>query len=453
MGDIFGGGGYEERQVATRGPEPNELKNLRMNLYDKILPGLQNFNADDWNTARNTANQALSQQTQLLSKIPETLNQNAGIANELATLARTGNLPSGLTKNLNASVNQELRGSMSTMLNNLANRGVVNSSIMTQGVNNLSQQAADAYARNYMTAYQAALSGMGSALQGQQNNLSGLTTGVYALGKIPEQSYEGAAAQIMPAYNMWKAWQNSYDNRQDFDTVMTPDSSFCITGDTKVKLSDGKEIPVSELKETDIIQAWDFDKGCVVGVPLTAFFRRKKQNCADIIRVDFDDGSSVGVIYEHLFFDLDKKKFVAVNANSQDFIGHAFAKVNDEGKVIPVKVKAIYPDGKANETYAPQCEKCLNFLTEGFITGNGGQLGLCNRFDYDTENMTYDMDKKKADLEKFGLLDYEKLKDIVSKEFFDGNHIEEFSVSIGKGLMSEQELKGYLLKLAWCFLC
>lgn len=316
----MGSGGYSEHKVQKRDPEPEYLTNIRTQLYDKIMPGLQNFNADDWNTARNTANTALQQQTQLLSKIPETLTQNANIANEIATLARTGNLPSGLAENLNTSVNQELKSGMGTMLNNLASRGVVNSSIMSQGVNNLSQQAADAYTRNYMTAYQAALGGMGSALQGQQNNLSGLTTGVYALGKIPEQSYEGAAAQIMPAYNMWKAMQSSYDNREDYDTIVQQDSGSCITGDTKVKLADGKEIPVSELKEDDIIQAWDFDKGCIISVPLTAFFRRKFHNGADVIRVDFEDGSNVGVIKEHLFFDLDEKKFVAVNADSQDFI-------------------------------------------------------------------------------------------------------------------------------------
>lgn len=448
----MGSGGYSEHQVPTKGPEPEELKNIRTELYNRIMPGLQNFDANDWNTARNTANQALQQQSQLLSKIPETLTQNANIANEIATIARTGNLPSGLAQNLNTSVNQELKSGMGTMLNNLASRGVVNSSIMSQGVDNLSQQAADAYTKNYMTAYQAALGGMGSALQGQQNNLSGLTTGVYALGKIPEQSYEGAAAQIMPAYNMWKAMQNSYDNRQDFDTVVTQDSGSCITGDTKVKISDSKEIPVSELKEDDKIQAWDFDSGCVVAVPLTAFFRRKRKDGADVIRVDFEDGSSVGVIKEHLFFDLDEKKFVAVNADSQNFIGHDFAKVNDEGKVIPVKVKAIYPDGKAEMTYAPQCEGHLNFIAEGFITGNDGQLGLCNRFDFDTDTMTYDLDKKNADLQRYGLLDYEKLKDIVSREFFDGNHIEEFSVSIGKGLMSEQELRKYLSMYAMFYL-
>ena len=445
-------GGYSEHKVAKRNPEPEYLTNIRTNLYDKILPGLESFSADDWNTARNTATQALQQQSQLLSKIPETLTQNANIANEIATLARTGNLPGGLAENLNASVNQELQGGIGKMLNSLASRGVVNSSIMSQGVNNLSKQAADAYTRNYMTAYQAALSGMGAALQGQQNNTGALLSGIQSLSKIPEQSYEGAAAQLMPAYNMWKAMQSSYDNREDFDTIVQQDSGSCITGDTRVKLSDGREIPVSELKECDKIQAWDFERGCVVAVPLTAFFRRKRKDGADVIRVAFDDGSSVGVIKEHLFFDLDEEKFIAVNSDSKNFVGHEFAKVTEAGKVIPVKVKAIYIDGKADISFAPQCRGHMNFIAEGFITGNDGQLSLCNRFDFNTEKMTYNMDKKKADLEKYGLLDYGNVKDIISREFFDGNRVGEFSVSVGKGLISADELREYLSMYTWCFL-
>lgn len=446
----MGSGGTKTQEIRKRYDEPEELKNLRLGLYGKIMPGLESFSPDDWNNAKNTANQALSQQSQLLSQIPSILNQSNGIADELATLARTGNLPSGLANNLNASVNQELQGSMGTMLNNLANRGVVNSSIMSQGVNNLSKQAADAYNRNYLTAYQTALSGMNSALQGQQANTSALLSATNAIGNIPQQAYEAVGAQLTPAFNLWKAWQNSYDNREDFDTVVTQESSSCITGNTKVRLADGTEIPVWKLKEDDMIRAWDFDNACAVSAPLTAFFRRNNQE-ADVIRVDFEDGSTVGVIKEHLFFDLDAGKFVAVNKDSQDFIGHNFAKVDTDGHVSGVKVKDIYTDDKVSETYAPQTG-LLNFIAEGFITGNDGQLGLCNRFDFDVSSMAYDMEKKAADLENFGLLDYGEFKGIVSKEFFDAHRFEEFSVAFGKGLLDMELFKEYLTELSGCFL-
>ena len=446
----MGSGGTKTTTVPTKGEMPEDLKNIRAKVYERILPGIESYDANDWNTARQTANQALLQQQQLLSQIPNTLNHGSSIANEIATLARTGNIPSGLANNLNASVNQELQGSLGSMLNSLASRGVVNSSIMSQGVNNLSKQAADAYNRNYLTAYQAALSGMGSALSGQQNNTNALLSGINAVGNIPGQAYEGAAAQIMPAFNLWKAMQSSYDNADTFDTIVEQESSSCITGDTRVRLADGREVPVSWLKETDKIQAWDFENGCTVSAPLTAFFKRKNTDGADVIRVDFEDGSSVGVIKEHLFFDMGAEKFVAVNKDSINFIGHEFAKVDAEGHVYGVKVKNIYVDGKATETYAPQTG-FLNFLAEGFITGNDGQLGLCNRFDFDINSMAYNMEKKGADLEKYGLLGYDEFKEIVSKEFFDSHRFEEFSVAFGKGLLDKEQFKAYLKELSGCF--
>lgn len=448
----MGSGGTETQRVSKRDPEPEYLTNIRTELFDKIMPGLQNFSADDWSRARETANSALEQQAQLISQIPTTLNQTSSIANEIAELARTGNIPTALADNLNASVNQGLKSGMGTMLNSLANRGVVNSSTMAQGVDNLSRQAADAYTRNYLSAYQSALGGLETAMNGQQKNTNAITTGIYALGKIPSQAYKGAGAGLTTGYNFWKELQKSYDTREDFDTIVTQDSGSCITGDTLVRLPDGHEIQVSQLKETDMIQAWDFDNGCTVSVPLTAFFKRKDDNGFGVIRVEFDDGSSVGVVKEHLFFDIGESKFVAVNADCQDYTGHEFAKVSHDGQVIHVKVKRIYADGKVKETYAPQSEGHLNFLANGFISGNDGQLGLCNRFSFDVQAMKYDEEKKKADLEKYGLLEYEPLKELVSKEFFDRNNCAEFSVSIGKGLITGEYLKDYLAMYSHCFL-
>ena len=214
------GSGGSTTQYRRRDEEPQNLINLRDNLYNAVMPGLQSFSADNWNNAQNTANQALSMQKYLLAKLPNALNNSSNIADEIAQIARTGNIPSDVTNNLNASVNKELQSGMGTMLNNLASRGVVNSSITGQAVNNLSQQAADAYNKNYLSAYNSTINGLGTAMQGQQANTSALMQGIAGLGAIPSQAYEAAGAGLTPAFNLWKAWQNSYDNREDYDTVV-----------------------------------------------------------------------------------------------------------------------------------------------------------------------------------------------------------------------------------------
>ena len=214
------GSGGSTTQYRSRDPEPQGLTNLRSKLLDTVMPGLESFSADNWTNAQNTANQALDMQKDLMSQLPGALNKSSGIADEIAQIARTGNIPSAVTNNLNASVNKELQSGMGSMLNNLASRGVVNSSITGQGINNLAQNAADAYNKNYLQAYNATINGLGTALQGNQANTGALMQGVAGLGAIPSQAYEAAGAGITPAFNMWKAWQSSYDNRQDYDTVV-----------------------------------------------------------------------------------------------------------------------------------------------------------------------------------------------------------------------------------------
>ncbi|MBQ7594095.1 MAG: hypothetical protein IJU48_07065, partial [Synergistaceae bacterium] len=444
FGGLFGGTKTSTQRIPKRDPEPEELKNLRLGLYDKIYPGLQSFDAGSWDKAKDTANNALNQQNNLMNRLPGSYDQTNALLQELTNVTKTGNIPTGVSDRLNESVNKGLQSSMGNMLNGLANRGVVNSSITSQGVNNLSQAAADAYNRNYLSAYQSVIGGLGSALQGSQNNTASLLSGMSALGNIPAQAYEGVAAQLMPAFNLWSQWQNFYQNDDPYDTIVTQKQKSCITGDTLIRLKDGREIPVSELKDDDEIQAWDFETGKLTSAPLAAFFKGTSEEGRDIIRVEFEDGSKVGVIHEHLFFDMEAGKFVAINSDSQEFIGRTFAKVNANGEVIPVKVSRIYLDGKAHQTYGPQPEGHLNFLAGSLITGNDGQIGLINRFDFDVEHMTYDEAKRLSDLEKYGKLGYEDFKGIVSEEFYAKNKFAEFGVSIGKGLITLEQLQGYL---------
>ncbi len=449
-----GGGSYV--QIPNKPNEPQGLTDLRKALGNNIMAGLKIFDPNSWKTAQNLAKQAQEAQGSLLEQLGGDnglITQNRNLVSELANIARTGNIPSGVVDRINTKVNRDLQSSMGTMLNNLGKRGVLNSSITSSGINQLSQNAAEAFNNNYMTAYQTVLSGLGQSLQGSQNNLTSLLSALGTVGNVPSQAFEGVGAQLQTPYTWNKDWQTFYQNSNPYDTVYTPDaqdSGSCITGDTLVTLEDGQEIPVAELKDDDKIRVWDFENGCMTSAPLTAFFKGSNKEL-DVVRVEFEDGSNVGVIVEHLFFDMTEGKFIAINSDSQEYVGHEFAKVKVEGQIVPVKVSRIYLDGKTKETFAPQAEGYLNYLAGGVISGNDGQLGICNRFDFDTERMCYDTEKKAADLEKYGLIDYEDFKGIVSEEFFRNNHIYEFGVAFGKGLVSPEEFKAYLGKFAGYF--
>ena len=450
---FFGGSKTSTQQIQKRAAQPEELNTLAQGLYSKIYPGLQSFDANSFSQANNIANEVLSQQSSLISQLPATMSQNNNILNEMLGVTRTGNLPAVLTDNMNASVNKELQGSMGNMLNSLSERGVLNSSITGQGISRLGQQAADAYNKNYLTAYNSVLNGYGQALQGNQGNINSQISALSALGSIPSQVQENAYAGIMPAFNFWKTWQQLENSKPEmYDTVVTQKQRSCITPDTRVMLKNCKLVPVSELGIYDEIMCWDFVIGELTHAPLMAFYKEEDgEKEHDVIRVKFEDGSSVGVVIEHLFFDLTEGKFVAVNKDSMNYIGHEFAKVND-GLVHGVKVTEIVKDGTVTKTYAPQPEKHWNFLAEGFITGNDGQLGFVNRHDFDTKRMHYDYTTYLDDFFTYGRAGYHRFKDLMSDEYFRRNRFDETQIAVCKGLIDFDEFYAYLRKFKHCFI-
>ena len=303
----FFGGGSSTTTVPKRNPEPEELVDLRNKLYKAVLPGVDSYDPTDWQRAEERSQNAqkqqdalIGQQQGLLNRLPGALDRSNGILDEMlgfvrgdmANLAnnrmmgavddisnyvkgdmtstvkemqdvvRNGTVPTALTDAANASVNKGLQSGMGSMLNNLAGRGVVNSSIASKGINGLAQNAADAMNTNYLNAFNSVLNGYNGVLSGQGNVLNGyngvlnglgnvqnaynsmlggygqalsgaqgnantlvngagaLNSTINTLGQIPSQAYENAMASIMPGFNLWKNWQSSYDNREDYDTVV-----------------------------------------------------------------------------------------------------------------------------------------------------------------------------------------------------------------------------------------
>ena len=216
----MGSGGTSTTRIQKRDPEPDELKNIRLGLYNKISPGLEAFDSNNWNKARNITDNSLNLQNSLISQIPGQLNQSNSILSSMINTANSGELPSAITDRLTSGVTKQLQSSLGTLLNNMASRGAVNSSITGQGISRLGQQAAEAFNNNYLNAFNSVLSGQAQALQGSQNNTTSLLSSLGTAAQLPAQAYEGATAGIMPAYNFWKELQKSYDGREDYDTIV-----------------------------------------------------------------------------------------------------------------------------------------------------------------------------------------------------------------------------------------
>jgi hypothetical protein len=79
---------------------------------------------------------------------------------QAANMTSTGEIPAAMQEAIMGSMNRALEGSMGQLINDMAGRGVINSSVNNAAMANLGQQAANAYQDNYMNTWQAVHGGM-----------------------------------------------------------------------------------------------------------------------------------------------------------------------------------------------------------------------------------------------------------------------------------------------------
>ena len=214
---------------------------------------------------------------------------------------------------------------------------------------------------------------------------------------------------------------------------------WCVTPETMITLADGTQKRVDEVKDTDRLMVYDFDNGCIAGASITFFHRMTEE--APVLRVSFSDGTEVGVVGEHGFFDMTDRRFVAVNSEDQEkeLAGHRFAKL-DAGRITEVTLTGIRGDGTTDSYFSPVTEAHFNCFTEGMLSISGFMKGLYNVFELEETALRYNAEKKAADIKVAGEMPVEALAGTVSRELFKRNGAGWFAVSVAKGLTTVEEL-------------
>ena len=161
----------------------------------------------------------------------------------------------------------------------------------------------------------------------------------------------------------------------------------------------------------------------------------------EIIKLCFSDGTEVKVIYEHGFWDYDLNKYVYLDSNAADYIGHTFAKQNGD-KLEKVELVDVVIETETTTAWSPVTQGHLCYFVNGMLSMPGGVGGLFNIFEVDAETMTYDIEAMAEDIEKYGLYTYDELNAIcpLSEEMFEEAGGAYLKISIGKGNLTMDEL-------------
>ncbi|MCQ2463656.1 MAG: InlB B-repeat-containing protein, partial [Clostridia bacterium] len=225
------------------------------------------------------------------------------------------------------------------------------------------------------------------------------------------------------------------------DEDVTISASSCLTPDTLITMADGSQKQVKDVKQGDKVLAWDFEKG--MNVVSTIVFNEKEEiGEYKVLECYFSDGTKVGVVSEHGFFDLDLKKFVYLGgADSENYIGDRFVKMTDDGKRTTVTLKKVKYVKKHTELYSPVTFGTLNLYANGMMSMPGGITGLFNIYEVDTKTMMYDKAQKQKDIAKYGLYTFEDYNGMIPYEAYLAYNGADLKVAMGKGLLDWEDVE------------
>ena len=219
-------------------------------------------------------------------------------------------------------------------------------------------------------------------------------------------------------------------------SVANAEKASCLIPSTLVTMADGTQREIQYLVPGDMVVVFNHETGMLDIAPVT-FNEYEEAQWFNVIHLLFDNGSDIGVISEHGFFDLDTMKYEYIDeSNYQDFIGHRFYTINGTSSVLT----DAYVASEYTMCYSLPTYYHLNLFTEGILSMPGGITGLFNYFDY-ADNLQYDQDKMEEDINTYGLFTIEEFEPYgVTEEMFNAYAGKYLKVALGKGILTEEYL-------------
>lgn len=223
------------------------------------------------------------------------------------------------------------------------------------------------------------------------------------------------------------------------------ESKSCVASGTLITLADGSMKAVEALDGSELLLVWNVFTGSYDAAPIL-FVDSHGVGEYEIIRLIFSDGTEVKVIDEHGFWDFNLNKYVFLDRNAGQYVGHWFNKQNaeadGENAWTRVRLSEVVIENQVTNAWSPVTFGHLCYYVDGMLSMPARTEGFINIFEVNAETMTVDMVAMSADIEKYGLFTYDEFAEILPVpelifEAFGGRYLK---VSIGKGLISRDEI-------------
>lgn len=229
----------------------------------------------------------------------------------------------------------------------------------------------------------------------------------------------------------------------------------CLVEGTMIMMADGTQKAVENVVAGDKVMVFNHETGKYE--VSTIWFNDHADDPAmlrAIINLEFANGATARIAYEHGYFDLDLMRYVFIRAdNMHEFIGHRFVSATFNGtEVVNAETTLVkaYITEEVVKVYGPITEYHFNLVSDDMLSMpsfNFDANGMVNIFEYD-EDLSYNEEKMQADIEAYGVFTYEEFSEYMSYEDYCKAPIQYFKVAIGKGNLTWEQIELTLQYLA-----
>ena len=231
-------------------------------------------------------------------------------------------------------------------------------------------------------------------------------------------------------------------------TVSLQAGGGCILPSALVLMADGTYREAIFITTGDMVISFNHETGKFE--PTRVLFNDHADELAeiyDILHLDFDNGKSTDLIYEHGYFDLDENKYVYIRLdNYSDYIGHRFVFVDNELNLTDATLVNASVTRAFTKLASIGTANHINAVVDNMLSMAGALTGLFNIFEYDPNTLAFDKEKMQKDIDKYGLLGYDAFEKYFPKKIYDLLPCKYLSVSIGKGLITWDTIEQYITR-------
>lgn len=243
----------------------------------------------------------------------------------------------------------------------------------------------------------------------------------------------------------------TYTNSAEISFEKEAFLSLCVAEGSMITLADGSQKAVEDLTGEEMLLVWNMLTGEFDSAPIV-FIDSEPERYYEVINLYFSDGTTVKVISEHAFWDINLNKYVYLRSDAAQYIGHWFNKqtIDENGNMVYTEVQLtnVVVQQEYTSAWSPVTYGHLCYYVNGMLSMPGGITGLFNIFEVDPETMTIDQEAYLEDIEEYGLFTYEEFNALcpIPEAVFNAFGGQYLKVSLGKGLITWEELENLILR-------